>query len=296
MNILKKENLIRELYLDYLYWNDIPNAVKYWMNEEDKFDSEKDFFIAIKKAILYHASLKPERRVCVACQSGKTKVLKDGWLICLNCGVKWLKRPTVHKHYSQSRIDNWKIPGRFDDRLFLIRMALSLKKPPKYKDIMNQVGEHLQKTDVVLEVGFGAGLILDYLRSLSKWKRIVGIDICGDYVRFTRNKGHEVYCMDVCERKLLGLINKCDLVICREVMEHVVSPIMFLKSCNEYVHGKGVLWVNFAFSDKEVLPQGEWHYWTMDGIKILLKKCGLKPVDVKRFPHSYRIVCKKLVG
>jgi SAM-dependent methyltransferase len=76
----------------------------------------------------------------------------------------------------------------------------------------------------VLEIGCGAGATLGWLRQQKRASLTVGVEIAEGAARSARSHADEVHCLDF-ERDELALAGeKFDLILCLDVLEHMVNP------------------------------------------------------------------------
>ena len=76
----------------------------------------------------------------------------------------------------------------------------------------------------VLEVGCGSGATLGWLRQAHRAVRTVGVEISEAAAEKARNHADEVHCLDFELNALPGDSQKFDLVLCLDVLEHMVNP------------------------------------------------------------------------
>lgn len=76
----------------------------------------------------------------------------------------------------------------------------------------------------VLEIGCGSGATLGWLRQDHSAVRTVGVEIAEDAAGKARSFVDEVHCLDFERHDLPGGPQKFDLVLCLDVLEHMVDP------------------------------------------------------------------------
>lgn len=78
--------------------------------------------------------------------------------------------------------------------------------------------------DRVLEIGCGAGATLGWLRQAHHAKHTAGVEIAEHAAESARNFADEVFCLDFERHDLPGGVQKFDLILCLDVLEHMVDP------------------------------------------------------------------------
>lgn len=79
----------------------------------------------------------------------------------------------------------------------------------------------------ILDVGCGYGLAMSYLRSLGN--DAVGLEIAPGFIEICRQLGMKVYEVDVENDPLPGGLGVFDVVLCMEVLEHLMDPLIVLQ-------------------------------------------------------------------
>lgn len=78
--------------------------------------------------------------------------------------------------------------------------------------------------DRVLEIGCGSGATLGWLRQAYHTKRTVGIEVVQQAAEMARNFVDEVHCLDFERDDLPTSGPRFDLILCLDVLEHMVDP------------------------------------------------------------------------
>lgn len=81
-----------------------------------------------------------------------------------------------------------------------------------------------QHCGCVLEVGCGSGATLGWLRQEHHAVRTVGIEIAEAAAEKARSIADEVHCLDFERHALPGGTQQFDLILCLDVLEHMVDP------------------------------------------------------------------------
>ena len=81
-----------------------------------------------------------------------------------------------------------------------------------------------QNISRVLEIGCGSGATLGWLRQEHHAVRTVGVEIAQAAAEMARSFADAVFCLDFEQNDLPGRAEKFDLVLCLDVLEHMVDP------------------------------------------------------------------------
>ena len=81
-----------------------------------------------------------------------------------------------------------------------------------------------KKCGCVLEIGCGSGATLGWLRQDHQAVHTVGVEIAEAAASKARSFADDVYCLDFERQELPGGERKFDLVLCLDVLEHMVDP------------------------------------------------------------------------
>jgi 2-polyprenyl-3-methyl-5-hydroxy-6-metoxy-1,4-benzoquinol methylase len=118
----------------------------------------------------------------------------------------------------------------------------------------------------VLEIGCGSGATLGWLRQDHPAARTVGVEIAEDAAGKARSFVDEVHCLDFERHDLPDGPQKFDLVLCLDVLEHMVDPWALVgRLATQYLEVGGTLLVSLPNIRhySVVLPLlfgGRWEY------------------------------------
>jgi SAM-dependent methyltransferase len=118
----------------------------------------------------------------------------------------------------------------------------------------------------VLEIGCGAGATLGWLRQQHHAAHTVGIEIAQTAADKAREFADEVYCLDFERQDLPGDGPKFDLILCLDVLEHMIDPWAVIdRLAKRYLEVGGTLIVSLpnVRHYSVVLPLlffGRWNY------------------------------------
>lgn len=120
--------------------------------------------------------------------------------------------------------------------------------------------------DRVLEIGCGSGATLGWLRQAYHTKRTVGVEVVQQAAELARNFVDEVYCLDFERNDLPASGQKFGLILCLDVLEHMVDPWAVVdRLVRQYLELGGTLLVSLpnVRHYSVVLPllfRGRWKY------------------------------------
>ncbi len=219
---------------------------------------------------------------CAICKGTDYKIIYhfENWpdlVKCQNCGLTRLESlpPSDPKNrYNQDYFKNYFVNQTVFENLF----AKILNKIEKY-----------QKGGKMLEVGFGAGILLDLARSQG-WETW-GCEISSYAANHLKqNSNHKVFLGEIENLNLPE--NYFEVVIINHVLEHSPHPDKMLAATLKILKKEGILFLglpNFSSLFSQILKtkwpglQKEDHLWQFNRktISALLEKTGFKIIEVK---------------
>jgi SAM-dependent methyltransferase len=105
--------------------------------------------------------------------------------------------------------------------------------------------------------------------------------------------------------------NKYDLILCRNVLEHIPWPIPFLKKISSIMNDKNFLYLDLPLEDLMVKSRMDksffkkkrhWHehinFFSKESLEQTIKRSGLKIIAYQEYEYSpskyiYQVICKK---
>lgn len=123
-----------------------------------------------------------------------------------------------------------------------------------------------QQCGRVLEIGCGSGATLGWLRQDQRASYTVGVEIAEAAAQSARVHADEVHCLDFERAELTTKNGKFDVILCLDVLEHMVNPWLVVdRLVSQYLAPGGTLIVSLpnVRHYSVVLPlllQGRWDY------------------------------------
>ena len=119
----------------------------------------------------------------------------------------------------------------------------------RLKAISNLIKKEADKNNMgdpfVLEVGCGAGQLLQEIESTIKTKNLIGIDPLADWLTAAKKRlSNGVKLLTGFAEDLPFENNSMDFVVCSEVLEHVIDPRVVLKELGRVVKKSGFIIVS----------------------------------------------------
>jgi len=260
-----------------------------------QLDMKKQIESNIKENIYVFENIK-----CPICEIDHSEQLgeKDRYglfystVICKDCGLIYTTPRMTQSSYNKFYNTEYrKLYGGTDkaNELFFNRQQV---KGKKIYDFLLSNGLINSDKLFVLEVGCGAGGILNYFKS--KGNIIKGIDLGEEYV----NYGKEKYQLDLASGTLesLTLKRKPDLIIYSHVMEHILDLESELKLIRSYVHKDTIIYIevpgvkeihnNYKMNIVMYFQNAHVYHFTLTTLKNLMSKNGFKFLKGNEFIMS----------
>jgi len=182
------------------------------------------------------------------------------------------------------------------------------------RDVLSLVptGEH-----VVLDVGCGTGASLQLLREAGKCKRAIGIEYHPDAAARARETLDEVYEGDVERMELPIKPGSVDVLLCLDVLEHLVDPWRTLVRLARLLRPGGVIVASipnvrnykvtlpllfrgrFDYVESGILDRTHLRFFTRESARALIESTGAR-IEAEGFsgigPGGKREVVNRLTG
>ncbi|MBL6959267.1 MAG: methyltransferase domain-containing protein [Rhodospirillales bacterium] len=197
---------------------------------------------------------------------------------CGDCGLIQIVNPidpdTLYSHYNFN-FSSWKFE-------------------PHLADEIDTIFQHLSPASV-LEVGCNDGRFLDALKEKGV-PGLSGIEPNPVSGAQARDKGHTVYATqldpDFCEKTVQDT-GQFDLVVCRQVLEHLQDINGFFTCANILLPENGLLFIDvpdfekaLGMGDISMIWEEHVSYFTQAVLLNIIRHHGFDPVDVKQYDFS----------
>jgi SAM-dependent methyltransferase len=141
----------------------------------------------------------------------------------------------------------------------------------------------------VLDLGCGVGHYLQYFSETS-----VGVDASLPSLEICRKKGVTAKFGDL-NKPLVFDSEEFDVVFCSHTLEHIESPISFLRECNRVLRRDGSIMIIVPLEMSLTIALGKHRYWrhhpehlysfSIENLKVLLAKARFEPSTVFISPY-----------
>jgi SAM-dependent methyltransferase len=140
----------------------------------------------------------------------------------------------------------------------------------------------------VLDLGCGVGRYLQYFSATS-----VGVDASSPSLESCRKQGVTAKFGDL-NLPLDFDSEEFDVVFCSHTLEHIESPISFLRECNRVLKSDGSIIIIVPFEMSLTIGLGKERYWghpehlysfSIENLKVLLHKARFEPLTVLVGPY-----------
>jgi len=161
----------------------------------------------------------------------------------------------------------------------------------------------------ILDVGCASGWLLAQLKKLFPQTSCTGIDVYKDAIRLGRKKYKNLRLLPADAHKLPFKDGLYDVVVCNEVLEHVVNPLIVLREIKRVLKKNGTAIVEMDTGN--ILFRIVWFFWThvrkgvwqhahiqvfnSKRLEKMIQKTGFRIEKKKIFNSSMAVVfiCKK---
>ena len=169
-----------------------------------------------------------------------------------------------------------------------------IRRQSIFKPRVQSIKKYFEKRKFVfhslMDVGAGFGLFLEEWRLISPSTSLYAIEPSPSLASTCRSKGFAVY-EDVVEQIDINTVEKVDLIVCFEVLEHVHDPLSFIQSLNRFLkpHGR-LLLTTLSFSgfdlqllqdrSSQISPPHHINFFTLRGFQLLFETAGFFNIDI----------------
>jgi SAM-dependent methyltransferase len=232
--------------------------------------------------------------ICPACESAENKLwfTKNGFTIkvCQACrSIYCSPRPDaaqIKNFYIQSK------SSEFWAKEFFPSVAEARKEKlfkPKAKALMDLLHERKRNPHDICDVGAGYGLFLDELKRGFPQGRLFAVEPGRDLSYVCRSKGFPV--LEKTVEEASEWHGRFDLVTCMEVIEHVFSPFLFVKSLHDLLKEGGTVFITGLSGEgfdiqvlgkhsKSVHPPHHLNFLSVEGYQRIFERCGFSNIEI----------------
>jgi len=231
---------------------------------------------------------------CPACHSSRAKLaftkLGFEYQQCDDCSSLYLSpRPTEAAQAEYSRKSE---AVKFWSTHFYRETADARRQKmfrPRAELVASIVRDRIPHAATFADVGAGYGIFLEEIGALALFDRVIGIEPAPDLAEICREKGFDVIEKMVEEIPAGGL--RADFVTAFEVLEHVFSPVEFLRACQRTLAPGGLLLFTTLTSSgfdlqvlwdesKSIYPPHHINLLSIEGYRLLVESAGLELVEL----------------
>jgi 2-polyprenyl-3-methyl-5-hydroxy-6-metoxy-1,4-benzoquinol methylase len=152
--------------------------------------------------------------------------------------------------------------------------------------LQRYIPERVEKRDLkILEIGCGTGEITEYLCKIGN---VIGIDVSEEAIDYSIKRGMKnVFVGDITSMNIDEYLNKFDLILALDVIEHIQEDTLVLSRINQMLVDGGLLVVNvpahkFLWSEHDEALHHKRRYSKLE-LTEKVKDSGLKIVKVSYF-------------
>ncbi len=165
-----------------------------------------------------------------------------------------------------------------------------------YQQMIDFVANNLSSNNTVVDFGCGEGKLLSSAKRIEPSLNLIGIDFndrvaCDDISYLSHNLNQ----LDSLPTHLWP--NGIDLAMASHVLEHVISPVQFLKQIKQHLKHSGKIFIEVpdfsqrhadeAIGMSNLINLQHIHYYTADTITAIAHRAGLSVLNLKRITTGY---------
>ena len=231
---------------------------------------------------------------CVSC--GSINIIKEfsksgfDYASCNECGTLYqTPRPPIKEFdafYKNSR------SSKYWADVFFPSVAEARREQifkPRVKRLLELCKTSNLKVSKLIDVGAGYGIFLDEWRKALPDTELVAIEPSVTLAEECRNKKLSV--VESLVENVEGYDDYADLVVCFEVLEHVDSPLEFIKVLKKMVRPGGYLFVSTLCIDgfdlkmlwdksNQISPPHHINFHSIKGFELLFNRAGLNEIQI----------------
>ncbi len=150
--------------------------------------------------------------------------------------------------------------------------------------------------NMVLDVGCGNGMLGLSIKAKYPSCKVVGIEYADSAVKLASEKLDDVWKINLNELSSEDIIGEFDLIICADVIEHLLDPESCLQTLRSKMTTNGSIIISipnighwsvllpllvddrFTYTDQGLLDKTHVHLFTYTEMKLMLSRCNLQIV------------------
>lgn len=232
--------------------------------------------------------------VCVACgqDDSSEQFSKNGFAysLCNYCNTLYqTPRPNIESFeafYSNSKSSNYWAEVFYPSVAEARRNKIFKPRVNRLTLLCDEIKLDVKK---LIDVGSGFGIFLDEWRKVSPETELLAIEPSEKLAKKCRQKSLKV--VESIVEKVEGYNNYADLVVCFEVLEHVDSPLEFIKTLKNLTRPGGYVFISTLCIDgfdlqilwdksSQISPPHHINFLSVTGFKKLFERAGLLDIQV----------------
>ena len=231
---------------------------------------------------------------CPACQSSN---LRDefeknsfDYVSCISCNSLFLSpRPSeksFDEFYKDSKSSKYWAENFFPATAESRRAKIFIPRVKRLNNLCTEMGFN---PSIVLDIGAGYGICLEEWRKIASESRVIGVEPSKHLADICRKKDIEV--IEEVAEDVEGFDGMVDLLVCFEVLEHIHSPIDFIKKLHKLIKPGGYILLSTLTIDgfdlqvlwdksDSISPPHHINFFSIKGFNALLNRCGFKDINI----------------
>jgi SAM-dependent methyltransferase len=232
---------------------------------------------------------------CPACKSENAHLAfnKHGFTYkeCGHCSTLFVSpRPTsetIDNFYIHSESSKFWAERFFPETADARREKIFKPRAILINELTQKIG--IPQPTSIVDVGAGYGIFLEEVKKTGGFKEIYAVEPSIDLAQCCRDKGFQAIEKPV-EKIEEGEV-QASIACSFEVIEHLYDPDLFINSMKKLIKPGGViLFTTLTISgldlqvlwdkSKSISPPHHINFFSIEGLKILIKRCGLTEVEI----------------
>ncbi len=208
---------------------------------------------------------------------------------CRQCRTVFVDpRPSeslLHAFYVQSRTYRY-----WNNHIFPASEGSRAAKifEPRVDRVLGFCDQYKTRCGTLLEIGAGFGTFCNVMTKRNKFERIIALEMTPDLAESCRARGLEVIESPVETVDLPD--HSIDVIVAFETLEHLYSPVAFMKSCRRLLSPSGLLVLTCPSGEgfdvltlgiaSDTIDHEHLNYMNPDSMQLLAKRTGFSSLEV----------------